>query len=105
MINDHWSLNIDHRPLIFRVPQVRRLSAREPRQAPAGSSAKRCRDSLRGAWGILLGHGQPLTVNRRTAVNRNQRQSTFPGAARGGTVTVRYCRIPFAITARLVVPA
>jgi hypothetical protein len=34
-----------------------------------------------------------------------QGQSVFPGAARGGTVTVTYCRIPFAITARLVVPA
>src|SRR6266699_1775010 len=33
------------------------------------------------------------------------RQSTFPGATRGGTVTVRYWRIPLAMTARLVVPA
>src|SRR5438270_3322780 len=62
MINDHWSLNIDHRPLIFNTPQVRRLSAREPRQAPAGSSAKRCRDSLRGAWGI-----SPLGAAARAA--------------------------------------
>src|SRR6266700_3713150 len=38
--------------MIFQAPQVRRLSAREPRQAPAGSSAKRCRVSLRVAWGI-----------------------------------------------------
>src|SRR3989441_4571750 len=34
------------------VPQVRRSSSREPRQALAGSSAKRCRAPLRGAWGI-----------------------------------------------------
>src|SRR5205814_6905405 len=44
----------------FRLPQVRRLSAREPRQAPAGSSAKRCRDSLRGAWGNFLSIGDGL---------------------------------------------
>src|SRR5947207_12829259 len=105
MFNVQRSLIIDHRSLIFQAPQVRRLSAREPRQAPAGSSAKRCRDSLRGAWGILLGHGPPITVNRRTAVNGNQRQSILPGAARGGTVTVRYCRIPLAMAARVVVPA
>src|SRR5436309_14209054 len=40
--------------MIFQAPQVRRSSAREPRQAPAGSSAKRCRVSLRGAWGISI---------------------------------------------------
>src|SRR5688572_1017640 len=35
----------------FRVPQVRRVPAREPRQDLAGSSAKRCPVQLRGAWG------------------------------------------------------
>ena len=42
------------RPASFLPPQVRRSSTREPRQALAGSSAKRCRASLRGAWGIPL---------------------------------------------------
>jgi DNA polymerase-3 subunit gamma/tau len=37
---------------MFPAPQVRRSFAREPRQAPAGSSAQRDRESLRGAWGI-----------------------------------------------------
>ena len=37
------------RAVIFRVPQVRRAPAREPRQDLAGSSAKRCPVSLRGA--------------------------------------------------------
>ena len=36
-------------PVIFEVPQVRRAPAREPRQDLAGSSAKRCPVSLRGA--------------------------------------------------------
>ena len=35
--------------VILRVPQVRRAPAREPRQDLAGSSAKRCPVSLRGA--------------------------------------------------------
>ena len=39
---------------ILLVPQVRRAPAREPRQDLAGSSAKRCPVSLRGAWGTLL---------------------------------------------------
>src|SRR5215207_4102189 len=39
---------------IFLVPQVRRAPAREPRQDLAGSSAKRCPVSLRGAWGTFL---------------------------------------------------
>jgi len=36
-------------PAILPVPQVRRAPAREPRQDLAGSSAKRCPVSLRGA--------------------------------------------------------
>ncbi len=40
--------------IMFGVPQVRRVSVREPRQDLAGSSAKRCLMSLRGAWGTLL---------------------------------------------------
>ena len=39
---------------MLEVPQVRRALARESRQDLAGSSAKRCLVSLRGAWGILL---------------------------------------------------
>lgn len=38
----------------FRVPQVRRAQAREPRQDREGSSAKRWSASLRGAWGVYL---------------------------------------------------
>jgi len=45
-----------------------------------------------------------MIIEHSTLGIPRQRQSTFPGAARGGTVTVRYWRIPFAITARLVVP-
>src|ERR687892_861169 len=41
-------------PVIFTMPQVRRAPAREPRQDLAGSSAKRCPVSLRGAWGTSL---------------------------------------------------
>jgi hypothetical protein len=37
---------------ILSLPQVRRALARESRQDLAGSSAKRCLVSLRGAWGI-----------------------------------------------------
>src|SRR5574338_38784 len=36
------------------TPQVRRALARESRQDLAGSSAKRCPVSLRGAWGTFL---------------------------------------------------
>ena len=39
------------RTTILLSPQVRRALAREPRQDLAGSSAKRCPVSLRGAWG------------------------------------------------------
>src|SRR5690349_5364369 len=43
-----------HSPPILLMPQVRRALAREPRQDLAGSSAKRCPVSLRGAWGTLI---------------------------------------------------
>ena len=36
------------------MPQVRRARAREPRQDREGSSAKRCRVSLREAWGNFI---------------------------------------------------
>ena len=42
----------------FLAPQVRRVSAREPRQDLAGSSAKRCPVQLRGAWGTPLAVGR-----------------------------------------------
>lgn len=41
----------------FHLPQVRRASAREPRQDREGSSAKRCHASLRVAWG---NHSSPV---------------------------------------------
>lgn len=38
----------------FHMPQVRRASAREPRQDREGSSAKRWHASLRVPWGNSL---------------------------------------------------
>src|SRR2546425_12412992 len=62
------------------VPQVRRSSTREPRQALAGSSAKRCRASLRGAWGILLQCGvwnAECGMDKRTNSHRTFRIPNF----------------------------
>ncbi len=38
----------------LHLPQVRGARVREPRQDREGSSAKRCRESLRGAWGNFI---------------------------------------------------
>src|SRR2546425_10826879 len=59
------------------VPQVRRSSTREPRQALAGSSAKRCRASLRGAWGIRLRNAECGVRNVKVSAKRLDLASKF----------------------------
>src|SRR5207245_4712722 len=57
--------------------------ARESRQAPAGSSAKRCRRSLRGAWGTPFdGRSDSQTVGLclPSPVRPTVRQSNSPTA-------------------------
>ena len=84
------------------MPQVRRAPAREPRQDLAGSSAKRCPVSLRGAWGTF--HFRPRYDRSRPqipsqALRRRRRAvaraTALKGAiARGRVATAISCAGP-----------